>query len=370
MVKGELKESKKPRLLISLLLICSISFSLVSVCARDVHVFDTEPIEGGEWFWTNERYSSLRLRGISVGLWAPAGWKMIPEGWAQTWQVKFRALFNDPVVDHIEVRIWIPESDGELWENTLSIHSADPFPPGHVQTQFWYEGAGWYVYQFDAPEGEYFRTLSSGEPTLLHIQFHITNPPTLEPGTHNLVKILYCATGNFEGVEKFTWAQGDENDPLGLYFYVGHSFSTVGYGGEIWTTDEDGNEKTQFKMHDTVYLSSNVEREEYYTTQPLYIVDDRDWSDGDLLSGYQRYGLQEVLGSRNPQPIWTPQSSLKPGSYNVIIDVDGNGKFSPKWDVILGFRVSGFFVIPEYALGTLAPILTAFIVIYKKRINA
>ena len=74
--------------------------------------------------------------------------------------------------------------------------------------------------------------------------------------------------------------------PITLFFDVGYSFFAHGYGGELWTTDENGTEKTIFSLFDDVYIDSWVILDDYYTTVPLYIVKDRDWNEGDILDNF------------------------------------------------------------------------------------
>ena len=166
------------------------SFSLTPVFCEPiadyrVHVLDTSPVDSDyEWLKTNFEHSSVRLKSISVGYWAPMGWEKIPLGYEQRWQVRLRILYHDPVVNVSELRIWIPSSSGIEWDNSLNIFSADPFPPGHADASLEYEGDGWYVFRFTAPEGEYFKVYPSNEPTSITFDFYITNSPLLELGQY------------------------------------------------------------------------------------------------------------------------------------------------------------------------------------------
>lgn len=123
---------------------------------------------------------------------------------------------------------------------------------------------------------------------------------------------------------------------LVCYFEVGYGFERSGsYGGQAYTTDKEGNKQETFSMFDTVYLTGTQQYRhwsfEYPMIVPLYMFEDRDWSGGESLDLYERFGSTQITlseGGIHNQSIWEPSQGLFPGSYDVIIDVDQDGFYS------------------------------------------
>lgn len=97
----------------------------------------------------------------------------------------------------------------------------------------------------------------------------------------------------------------------------------------------------------------------------IYVVNDKDpWSDGDAIppriAGTATTVSSDASGKILPTIVWP--RDLTPGKYDIIIDVNGNGKFDEDIDCLDNNDIqvtAGFFVIPEYVLGTIVGV-TAF----------
>jgi hypothetical protein len=150
---------------------------------------------------------------------------------------------------------------------------------------------------------------------------------------------------------------------------VGYGFERSGsYGGQAYTTDKEGNKQETFSMFDTVYLTGTQQYRhwsfEYPMIVPLYMFEDRDWSGGESLDLYERFGSTQITlseGGSHNQSIWEPSQGLFPGSYDVIIDVDQDGFYSRANDLSLGFSVGGFLTVPEVSFGSISIILISLL---------
>ena len=292
-------------------------------------------------------------------------WK-IPENYSANWIFQIDAEVEvEEKVNHIELHIWIPSTDGKEWKNWMKIRPGSSL---RAQISSSYLGDGWYVYNFDTPEGEYFYQYE-----LISVNFRITNPDNLKRGSYNLTKISYVAKGDFAGEERF-----DYFDIARVYFGVGDGFNDRWRLWEIWTTNENGERQNSFSVYESVYLSQRYHIA--HDSQEIYIVPDRDWYDGDLLTDLPRYGIHIIDTSLHvidaSHLIWNSDDlPLIPGAYDVVYDQNNNGIYDIEWDLVCGFRVPGFivtpsFMVPEYPIGTLSVLgasLLALILLQRKR---
>jgi len=139
----------------------------------------------------------------------------------------------------------------------------------------------------------------------------------------------------------------------------------------------------EFNPSDTVYVFG--EGYEADQTYPIYVVQDRSWSNGDsiperislTLTSIQTNSEGKLLvmvdGEWKLQAVWNPP--LIPGKYDIIIDINNNEIYDVGIDVLCDNNIqisAGFFVIPEAPLGTLTILMLAIIglFVHKARIFA
>ena len=110
-------------------------------------------------------------------------------------------------------------------------------------------------------------------------------------------------------------------------------------------------------------------------TLDLYIVEDTTWSDGmdipDRVSGTETSVTTDANGNI-PAGAVAWNGPLTPGKYDIIIDVNSNGKYDEGIDALDDEDIevtAGFFVIPEYPLGTVVGLAMclAALAVYQKR---
>lgn len=145
----------------------------------------------------------------------------------------------------------------------------------------------------------------------------------------------------------------------------------------IETTDEIGGRKDVFDILETVYISG-IGGYLQLTTYNLYIVEDTPWSCGmDIPVGVSgtETSVTTDLNGNIPAGTVAWSGPLTPGKYDIVIDVNGNGKYDEDIDALDDEDIevtAGFFVIPELPLGTLIGIVTYFIALATfrfKRLN-
>jgi N-acetylneuraminic acid mutarotase len=122
----------------------------------------------------------------------------------------------------------------------------------------------------------------------------------------------------------------------------------------IESYDDGGNMKDTFNPGDIIcvkgsgYLPS--------TTYNIYVVSNVIWSNGMTIpirvSGPVTTIDSDSSGNIPKTRVWT---SASPGKYDIVVDIYQNGKYEASIDALdtLDISGAGFFVIPEYILGTL-----------------
>jgi hypothetical protein len=78
-------------------------------------------------------------------------------------------------------------------------------------------------------------------------------------------------------------------------------------------------------------------------------------------------------GNINLIAVWN--EPLTPGKYDIVVDVNGNGRYDNGVDALCNNKITataGFFVIPEYLFGTISGLVGCFAAfsvfrIYKRR---
>jgi len=112
-------------------------------------------------------------------------------------------------------------------------------------------------------------------------------------------------------------------------------------------------------------------------TYPIYVVEDVTWTDGMMIParvpGTATTVSSDILGEIVPTLAWS--SPLTPGKYDIVVDVNRNGFYNEGIDALDDSDIqvtAGFFVIPEYPLGTILGLivcLAALGVFNHKRIH-
>jgi hypothetical protein len=101
---------------------------------------------------------------------------------------------------------------------------------------------------------------------------------------------------------------------------------------------------------------------------PTYVVKDVSWSEPmDIPARIAESSVTaDSSGNIAKTTIW---SSATPGKYDIIVDVNGNSQYDAGIDVLddLDIGNAGFFVIPEYAIGTILALAVCFtgVAVYK-----
>jgi hypothetical protein len=145
----------------------------------------------------------------------------------------------------------------------------------------------------------------------------------------------------------------------------------------IDSCDSLGVKKDTFDPSDTIYLHSlGLGGYAKSTSYPLYVVSDTTWTDGmtmpTRIPSTATSVTSDSSGNIPVTGIWSP--TLTPGKYDIVIDVNGDGKYNLGVDVLDDGDVvstAGFFVIPEYAVGTILALAVCFggVFVYRKYRN-
>jgi hypothetical protein len=118
-----------------------------------------------------------------------------------------------------------------------------------------------------------------------------------------------------------------------------------------------GVRKDTFNLTDNVYVNGSGYAPS--ATYNIYVVNDvTTWSDGMAIPSHVT-GTVTTITSNNagrilPTAVWN--SPLTLGKYDIIVDVNGNGKYDAGIDALDNSDVqvtAGFVVIPEYTIGTI-----------------
>jgi PKD repeat protein len=139
---------------------------------------------------------------------------------------------------------------------------------------------------------------------------------------------------------------------------------TVGVmAGTIRSCDSGGVAKDTFQQGDAVYANGgDYLPDSWYT---VYVVADTTWVDGMAIParipGTATSVFSDEEGGVPAQLLWN--HPLAPGKYDIVVDVNGNGKYDADVDALADNHVqvtAGFFVIPEVYLGTILGLAAFF----------
>jgi parallel beta-helix repeat protein len=141
----------------------------------------------------------------------------------------------------------------------------------------------------------------------------------------------------------------------------------------VESADSGGNTRDIFGLAEPAYVTGSGYG--ISKTHDLYVVDDvTSWSNGMTIPSRVTGTETSVTTDSNGDiPVGTlAWSSGAVGQYDIVVDVNGNGKYDECLDALDDGDIkvtAGFHVIPEIPLGTAAALLTALaaLVAYKKR---
>jgi hypothetical protein len=151
-----------------------------------------------------------------------------------------------------------------------------------------------------------------------------------------------------------------------LEYYIGESVNSTKepIGGNYTvlitpsgeSTDSSGNPQNEFTTSETVYASgahfSN------YTYVDIYVVEDREWTDGDPIPADVSGGAETVEtdadGNLLVTAVWAP--TLVVGEYDLVIDANRNGYYDAGVDAVDDPNHPGFVVTSAAVGGTAYPI--------------
>jgi hypothetical protein len=132
----------------------------------------------------------------------------------------------------------------------------------------------------------------------------------------------------------------------------------------IESCNSAGTRKDTFNISDNVYANGSGYAPS--TTYDIYVVNDVvTWSDGMVIPSRVDATALTVISDGSgrvlPAKVWN--ASLIPGRYDVVVDVNANGKYDLGIDALDDNDIQvtgGFLVIPEYTLGTLLALSGCF----------
>jgi hypothetical protein len=123
----------------------------------------------------------------------------------------------------------------------------------------------------------------------------------------------------------------------------------------VESSDSYGAEKNTFYPGENVYVKGSGFMDS--ATLDIYVVKHTTWTDGDTIPP-RVAGTATTVTSNSSGKIlaivW--HAPLTPGKYDIVIDVNGNGKYDKNIDCLDSNDcevTAGFFVVPEYVLGTI-----------------
>jgi hypothetical protein len=144
---------------------------------------------------------------------------------------------------------------------------------------------------------------------------------------------------------------GDPNSYLCSSILYGNKFVAKIPPPAVYSSDALGNEKDSFSTSETVYAKVHATGQ----TVRLYVVTDQTtWNTGDTLTDVSGDGYEELtLNASGTQTVklWGPP--LTPGNYDIVEDINRNGKYDQGIDAVDSVTVIGFTVIPEFSFGTI-----------------
>jgi len=131
------------------------------------------------------------------------------------------------------------------------------------------------------------------------------------------------------------------------------------YSPTVESCDDAGTGKNVFNVSDTIYGRGAG----YIPSSDcsLYIVSDRNWTDGMAISGSAINVDSDAAGNILPTDLLNPPLSL--GKYDVVVDVNGNGVYDEGIDALHENVEVTEIVIPEYQLFVIPIFMIALLLV-------
>ena len=131
----------------------------------------------------------------------------------------------------------------------------------------------------------------------------------------------------------------------------------------IGSCDGTGAQKDVFNSDETVYVTGTGYAPNQ--TYNIYVVNDTAWVDGMTIPARIQGTVTSVSsdssGNINLTAVWN--KPLTPGKYDILVDVNGNGKYDADVDALYNNKIvttAGFSLIPEYLFGTILGLAGCF----------
>jgi hypothetical protein len=128
--------------------------------------------------------------------------------------------------------------------------------------------------------------------------------------------------------------------------------------------DSNGNAESVFAINETIYVTgSDYPKNQSFT---IYFVNATTWTDGmnipERIAGTLNYISTDISG--NIQATVICNETLTPGNYNILVDINGNGKYDAQTDTLCSIEVTSTsnssLSMPEYAFGTILGLTGCF----------
>jgi hypothetical protein len=131
------------------------------------------------------------------------------------------------------------------------------------------------------------------------------------------------------------------------------------YSPKVESCDDVGTGKNVFNVSDAVYAKGTG----YIPSSDcsLYIVSDRNWTDGMTISGSAINVDSDASGNILPTDLLNPPLSL--GKYDIVVDVNGNGVYDEGIDALHENVEVTEIVIPEYQLFVMPIFMIALLLV-------
>jgi hypothetical protein len=130
----------------------------------------------------------------------------------------------------------------------------------------------------------------------------------------------------------------------------------------IQSCDSGGVETNTFNPSETVYVKGSDYAPS--TTYDIYVVSHKAaWNDGDAIParivGTELTITSDASGIVDPTAVWN--APLQAGMYDIVVDMNGNGKYDANEPLDSSHIVgAGFLVIPEFWLGSILGLVGCF----------
>jgi hypothetical protein len=131
----------------------------------------------------------------------------------------------------------------------------------------------------------------------------------------------------------------------------------------IGSCDGTGATKDVFSSDEPVYVTGTGYSPNQ--TYDIYVVSETDWVDGMTIPARIQDTVTSLSSNSLGNIILTivRNTPLAPGKYDILVDVNGNGKYDANVDALYNNKIvatAGFSLIPEYLFGTILGLAGCF----------